>query len=522
MQNPLIESLLNPNVYPFPVDKVELVETHISWVLLTGSIAFKIKKPMDFGFLDFSTLEKRRYFCEEEVRLNSRFAPEIYQQVIAITGSADAPQLDGEGEVLEYAVQMQQFDVDKTLDMVAVEQGLDSELITNIARGLALFHRSLETEPVPEPPAGEHAYGSPEIVWAAVKQNFDQVRPLLCHDDAIAKLDDIENWATTEYDRLELLIRARRATGFVRDCHGDMHLKNMALYRGEVLFFDSIEFNPGFRVIDIASELAFLIMDLQARKLAPQANRLLNTYLHYSGDYAGLALLRFYCSYRAMVRAKVALLQVAGLSPVEIAEHPNYKEFTAYLELAGRYSEQPKRFLALTCGVSGTGKSTLAAELASRSGAIQVRSDIERKRLFGLEPEERSDNSIYTAEASHKTFTRLEELAEEIIHAGYPCIVDATFIKRSRRKQFREQAEKLAIPFFVLDCQASTAVIEKRIESREAAGNDASEATVEVMREQLKAFEGPEDSELANWIAVDTIGDQALDNIVERLQREAP
>jgi aminoglycoside phosphotransferase family enzyme/gluconate kinase len=518
MQNSLIQALLNPAVYPFSVETVELIETHISWVLLTGNAAYKIKKPVDFGFLDFSTLEQRKHCCEEEIRLNRRFAPDIYQRVVAITGPLESPQLNGDGEVLEYAVQMQQFEADQTLDKIAGESGLDNTLLSDIARKLALFHRSLETEAATPAPEGEAPYGSPETVWAAVQQNFDQIRPLLCQSIAIEQLDQIEAWASRQFDKLELLIRARRATGFVRDCHGDMHLRNMALHQGEVIFFDCIEFNPGFRVIDTVSELAFLIMDLQAKQLGPQANRLLNTYLQYSGDFAGLALLPFYCSYRAMVRAKVALLQVADLPAQQIADHPDYADFISYLELANSYCEQPQRFLAITHGVSGTGKSTVAAELASQCQAIQLRSDVERKRLFGLDPQERSDKSIYSADASQQTFGRLEELVEEVIGAGLPCVVDATFLQASRRDQFRQLAGRLAIPFFVLDCQAPLSVIEQRIENRNSLGTDASEATTKVMHDQLAIAEKPQAAESSCWLTIDS-SKPALQDIIKQLQR---
>jgi len=314
-------------------------------------------------------------------------------------------------------------------------------------------------------------------------------------------------------------LRSRRATGFVRECHGDLHLRNIALVEGEITFFDCIEFNPDFRWIDVISELAFLLMDLEARQLPDAANRVLNAYLEYSGDFAGLALLRFYKVYRAMVRAKVALLGIDELDPALMAEHPNFRECLDYLQLARGYCSTPAPFVAILHGVSGSGKSTVADQIAARSGAVRLRSDVERKRLFGLAPEEASDKSIYTTEASDKTFNRLQALLEEVIHSGHNCLVDATFLHRFLRDRFRDTAHQLGCPFHILDCRAPEVEMERRLRAREQLANDASEATVTIMQDQLRHREPLEEDEKPYTLAVDTCEPLPLDELETQLQQ---
>ena len=494
-----LQALLQPSAYPHPVQSVELVETHISWVLLSGEYAYKIKKPVDFGFLDFSTLDKRRHCCEQELLLNRRFAPELYLDLVPIT--SPPVQIGGEGTTLDYCVRMAQFDRTQTLDRVTERGELTTAMQRQLGVRLANFHRQLESEPRPA-----NRYGSPDSVWAAIQQNFDQVRAHLPASDQnpalLQQLKQIEQWAQQQFEQREPLLRSRRAAGFIRDCHGDLHLGNIALIDHQVVFFDCIEFNPDFRLIDVISELAFLLMDLEARQQPQAANRVLNAYLEYSGDFAGLALLTFYKAYRAMVRAKVTLLELAGEATP--TAHPHYQQFINYLQLAQGYTRSSEPGIAITHGVSGSGKSTVAAGIAAASGAIRLRSDVERKRLFGLAPEESSDKSIYTREASEKTFRRLQALVEEVTRAGFHCIVDATFLHRRVRQDFADQARALGLAFHILDCQAPQAILEQRLRQRSERGDDASEATVEIMHSQREDNEPLEDDELTYTLAINT------------------
>ncbi|MDX1802422.1 MAG: phosphotransferase, partial [Marinobacter sp.] len=253
----LIAALQNPALYDHPVTDFQVHETHISWVILTGEFAYKIKKPMDFGFLDFSTLERRRHFCEEEVRLNRRLADKLYLEVVPITGSAEQPKLGGPGEAFEYAIRMRQFDQSDLLDVRQENSRLDDRLLTSLAHQVADFHNHIPAV------ADDVPLGTPEAVYAGMQENFDQIRPLIDDPQLLAQLDQLESWTESTFSRQQTLIERRRADGFVRECHGDLHLANITVFEGEVTVFDCIEFSEPFRWIDIINDLAFLLMDLE-------------------------------------------------------------------------------------------------------------------------------------------------------------------------------------------------------------------------------------------------------------------
>ena len=463
-----------------------LRETHISWVLLCGNHAWKIKKPLDLGFLDFSTVERRRYYCEQELLLNSRFAPELYLAVVPVTEGDDGPQFGGDGPVIDHAVQMRRFDEAQLLDNIAARGGLDNRLLRALARELARLHGAL---PVCHPaPEGEEP-GSPQALRAAIEENFRQLRAYPLAAEELRRLEVVEAWSRRRFDDVAPLLRQRVAEGRVIDGHGDAHLGNIALVDGEVRLFDCIEFNPGFRIMDSIAEAAFLTMDLEARGYRGDSRRLLTDYLEYRGDYDGLAVLDLYRSYYAMVRAKVNLLRETPDHP-HLADSDPVRAFRRYLAYARHYCRENEPFFAITHGVSGTGKSTIAGSLVAASGAVRIRSDVERKRLFGLAPEERSrpedETALYSKAMSRRTFDRLASLAASIVAAGFPVIVDATFLHRAVRDRFRALAAELDVPFIIIDCIAPAQLLRARLLKRERQGRDASEAGVAVMEKQLE------------------------------------
>jgi hypothetical protein len=481
-----------------------LRETHISWVLLCGEHAWKIKKPLDLGFLDFSTVERRRYFCEQELSLNRRFAPELYLAVVPVTQGEDGPQLGGDGPVIDYAVQMRRFDEAQLLDNIAARGGLDNSLLRALARELARLHGELPTcHPAPE---GEEP-GAPQALRAAIEDNFRQIRAYPLTADDLRRLEAVSAWTRRRFDDLAPLLRQRVAEGWVIDGHGDAHLGNIALVDGDVRLFDCIEFNPGFRIMDSIAEAAFLTMDLEARGYRGESRRLLTDYLEYRGDYEGLAVLDLYRSYYAMVRAKVNLLREAPDSPT-LADGDAAAAFRRYLALAHHYCREGELFFAITHGVSGTGKSTIAGNLVAASGAVRIRSDVERKRLFGLAPEARSrpqdESVLYSAEMSRRTFERLAGLAGTIVAAGFPVIVDATFLHRAVRDRFRALAADLAVPFVIIDCIARADLLRERLRERERQGRDASEADVAVMEKQLGTDQPLTGDELTHRLAAES------------------
>jgi aminoglycoside phosphotransferase family enzyme/predicted kinase len=502
---PLIRGLLSPAAYPHPVQPIRLVETHISWVLLTGPHAYKVKKPVDLGFLDFSTLDQRQRACEEELRLNRRLAADLYQAVVPITGSLEEPRMGGVGEALEYAVRMRQFDPEQQLDRVLARGELQARTMDRLAARLAAFHADI-------PAAGaERPFGTPEAVATPMRENFRQIRPRVTDPADLTRLDRLAQWTETHLAALHASLATRKRDGFVRECHGDLHLANMALDRdrdGEVIVFDCIEFNPNLRWIDVMSEMAFLTMDLTERGRPDLAARCLNGYLEHTGDYSGLGVLRLYQVYRAMVRAKIAAIRLSQEDPQGSEAEATRGELRGYLDLARAYTEPAHPFLAVTRGVSGSGKTTLTQPLLERLSGVRIRSDVERKRLFGLAPLERSGSAlsagIYTAEASVRTYARLEELAAGVLRAGLPVFVEATFLRRDSRERMRALAAREGVPFALLDFRADPRTLRDRVAHRQAQASDASEADVAVLENQLASREPLGADESAGLLVVDT------------------
>jgi aminoglycoside phosphotransferase family enzyme/predicted kinase len=458
---------------------VRVIETHISHVVLTGTFAYKIKKPLNLGFLDFSTLALRRQACLDEVRLNRRLAPDYYLAVVPIAGGRSAPRVNGSGEPFEYAVKMRQFPPEATLDVLQARGGLGAPHVEAIAATLAGFHLRDCARAGADAP-----WGGPEQVWQPVAQNFLQIAPRLEDPDDRRRLDDLERWSRAEHESLAPLMAARKRDGFVRECHGDLHLGNLAWVDGRLLVFDCIEFNPALRWIDIQSEIAFCYMDLLQHGRADLAWLLLNVWLERTGDYAGLALLRYYAVYRALVRAKVAVLRAGQTAGEEHARALADARVTLMLATA-LTRPQPVR-LDITHGLSGSGKTTVTRTLMQAPGAIRLRSDVERKRLAGLAPLAHSRSGVgwglYAADATRRTYETLAALAAGLLDAGWPVIVDATFIARWQRDLLRQTARTRGVAFRILDFDVPVATLRARILRRSRDGGDASEADLAVLQ----------------------------------------
>ena len=495
----LIRAMLKPEFYDHPVQSCELIETHISWVILTGEFVYKIKKPVNFGFLDFSTLAKRKFYCEEELRLNRRLAPDLYLDVIQITGSTNNPALAGKGKVLEYAVKMLQFSQDMQLDHVLARNELRQDMIDSIASLIAEFHQTIKIS------GDDIDYGSPERVYQPVNENFIQIRERVTDQSNLELLSTLEQWSKDTFYKIKSIFAQRKKNGFIRECHGDLHLRNLAWYKNKPLAFDCLEFNPNFRWIDVISEIAFLIMDLEDHAQAELAQRFLNRYLELSGDYEGCSVLRFYLVYRAMVRAKVDAIRTdqAGISKQE-SEQAN-EEFYSYLKLALTYTKEEIPTIIITRGMSASGKSTISQSLLEKLGAIRIRSDIERKRLFNIKPDHDSHENIkqgiYTDDATQKTYLKLLELAGGIIDAGLSVIVDATFSTVEQRKLFKELATKKQAHFIILEIVATDETLKQRIRDRK---NDVSDADLNVLENQIKNWQPLEQNEKTHSVLINT------------------
>jgi aminoglycoside phosphotransferase family enzyme/predicted kinase len=494
----LIEALMRPDAYPHPADPVEHIETHISHVFLAGAFAYKLKKPIDLGFLDFSTLERRRRCCDEELRLNRRLAPDLYLGVVAVTGTATAPRIGGPGPVQEYAVQMHRFPQDALLS----RQVLSGELMDRLAEEIAEFHARI---PVVD---AESPFGTAEAVLAPMVENLVRIRAGALLPEQRERLDRLETWSRERWQALKPAIEQRRRHGYVRECHGDMHRGNIALVDGEIRIFDAIEFNASLRWIDTASEIAFLIMDLEESGEVPLARRFLNRYLERSGDYGALRVLDFYKVYRALVRAKVLAIRLGqvDLDPAEASR--DRRRCARYLELAESYTLPRSPRLLIACGLSGSGKSYLSRRLREVMPLIHLRSDIERKRLFGMSETATSratlDAGIYFPTATEWTYSRLLRLADAILDSGYDVLVDATFITRVRRAPFWALARERGVQAAILALDAPLDVLRERILCRLDGGEDASEANLRVLERQLGARQRLEPEERAHAVFIDT------------------
>lgn len=495
-QRRLIEALRDPARYPHPVDNVTVIETHISFVLLTGVFAYKIKKAIDLDFVDYTQLERRRFFCDEELRLNRRLAPQLYLAVLPLAGTPDNPSWEN-NEPIEYAVQMAEFPQRDLLDQALNRGELTPLHIDALADMLANFHSGAP------PCAQEQPYGSPESVWRPVADNFNllQSLPLIPHP----QLGKLQTWCDAEYQKLEAVFRERKAAGWIRECHGDLHLGNLLLFNNTPLVFDCIEFSPALRWIDIINDLAFLIMDLSAHGRPDYAWRLLNGWLEKTGDYAGLALLRFYLSYRALVRAKVAGLRSCD-PDLPLNEQQTARNWAAtYLDHACRVASPAPRALLLMHGFSGSGKSRLAQLLAEHLGGICLRSDVERKRLHHLAPLAASQSAIhadlYAETVTRATYEHLAALASSVLASDYPVIIDATCLQKWQRAGLRELAQQQGIPWRILDCHAPLETLRQRVASRKS---DASEATLEALERQIQEAEPLDAQERQHTISVDT------------------
>lgn len=493
----LLESMREPAFYPHPVHNIQIIHTHISTVFLTGEFAYKIKKPVNFGFLDFTQLAARKHFCEEELRLNRRLAPNLYLDVVPVLLDDHTYRLGSSGShenasIVEYAVRMRQFNPDQQLDRLLATGSLPLQRMDELAQQIASFHQYVEIA------APTSRFGLPEQVLKPMLQNFSLLQQHLDDSNMLSRLQVLENWTQQQHSRLQTTLLQRKQENHIRACHGDMHLGNIALVADKITIFDGIEFSEDLRWIDTASEIAFLVMDLHDRKVPAYAHRLLNIYLETSGDYGLLEILDFYFVYRAMVRAKVNALRLAQES--NAAERQQVLQHCrAYLSLAENRTKQISPALLITHGLSGSGKSWGCRLLVETFGFIQLRSDVERKRLADMRSTERDaqgiDQGIYSTEMTAHTYDRLAELAKRILHSGYSVIIDATFLDASQRHRFHELAQQTQAAFLILHFDGTPAQLEANILQRQQENKDASDADIAVLHKQLAHYKPLQENE---------------------------
>ncbi|MGC3874416.1 AAA family ATPase [Halomonas sp. GXIMD04776] len=518
MSQALITALQDADCYDHPVASVEILETHVSWIVLTGDYAYKLKKPLAFGsFLDFSTLDKRRHFCEQEVRLNRRLAPSLYLEAVPISGSLDSPRINDASTPFEYAVKMRHFSNRHLFSTLQAGGELSLELLDDLIDQLVMFHEQAERAPE------ESELGTRESMQRSIEHELALIAPRLEDEQDRQQLTFLQTWAEEALERFDSEFKRRRREGYVRETHGEVHLGNAVDHQGRASMFDGIEFNDELRWNDVGGDLAFLLMDLEARGEEGLAHHALNRYLELSGDHSLVRLLPFYKFYRALVRAKVAILRYHQPQLHSSDRSAVMATYRQHIELAARYAEFDFPYLLIGVGVSGSGKSRFTAEVVCKLGNVRLRSDVERKRLFGFEPEADSAQQamdIYTGETTTQTYAQLARLTGILLEAGRPVCIDATCLKREQRDLLRHQAEGRGLPVLLISFEADEATLRQRIEKRARRSGDPSEAGLAVLEHQLDEFEPFDDDERRHLIHLDTTAKDANLRLVELIQEQ--
>jgi aminoglycoside phosphotransferase family enzyme len=506
----LIESLAHGCAYDHPVEDIRVFDTHISWVLLTGDFAYKIKKPIKLVFLDYSTLEKRKHYCELELELNRRWAPDVYLDVVPVCGSFQAPVVGGKGTPIEYAVKMKQFPQSAQLDaQLAAGRLVDADMV-DLAETVAKTHAAI---PVYEALSGT-------AFLAAIRQqmldNFDYLQEGTNEDDVRRLL----SWTRKSLDECCDLMTGRYESGFVRECHGDLHLKNLIRLESEVVPYDCVEFSVELRNIDVISDVSFLVMDLMARGEKQLAYAFINRYLECSGDYAGVSVLGLYFVYHALIRAKIAAIRALEREHDANRQH-DHEEMNHYCAVARRWIDSSAPGLIIMHGFSGSGKTWLSQQLMLRLPAIRLRSDIERKRLHGLQEAEDSDSAVaeglYAAGARTEVYKRLAGLADSILRAGHNVIVDASFLDRAERNRFCDLAGRASAKFVIVSTSAEREELRRRIDRRDRVDDDPSEADITVLRYQFDHADVLDEKERECTMEVATDRSVDIDRLVSLL-----
>lgn len=494
-----VRDLLRAEAYPHEVAGLRLVETHISWVLLTGPYAYKIKQPVRFDFLDASSAGRREQLCHEEIRLNRRFAPELYLDVVPILSRDGHLWIGGAGPVCDHAVRMRQFDPAQQLDQRIQSGSVTAADLRSFASELARLHAAA-------PAAGsEGVYGSAETLRRHIMDNLPPLRTRLQAPQQRQRLERLQGWLDNALAELRHMLGLRLAAGRVRECHGDLHAGNIVCWRGRWLPFDCIEFDAQLRWIDVMNDVAFLYMDLCRLGRRDLACAFLSRYLEESGDYDGVRLLRLYAVYRALVRAKVEALGPPVAADVDAGRE---RRLAGWLATALRLTQPRELALVIMHGVTGSGKSLLSEALVPVLGAVRIRSDLERKRLEGvpaaMQRSQQVDSGSYSPAMTGRTYERLLANAAAVLEGGLPVIIDATFLERRWRDAAGALARRLSATLLIVDCRADQATLRLRLRQRRERGMDASEATPAVLESQLAAFRALDDDERPCSLELDT------------------
>jgi aminoglycoside phosphotransferase family enzyme/predicted kinase len=500
----LVESLLRPEAYPDPVSHVELVETYISYLFLTGRYVYKVKKPVDYGFLDFTTLDQRRCYCHQEVKLNRRLSPEVYLGVVEIREQDGQYAIDGPGPTVEYAVKMLQLPRQRAMNALLREGKVSEDDIRRLAAKIADFHRRAETSPEIT------RQGGLEVVRQNVEENFSQTEKFVGTCLSSDAFDDLAAYSRAFLEVKEGLLRRRAREGCIRDCHGDLHTAQIFLENG-ISIIDCIEFNDRFRCSDVAEDIAFLAMDLDYYGRPDLSQLLMDTYVQESGDSGVLDLLGFFKCYRAHVRGKVTSFRLDDPALFAAEKRETLASAQAYFQLARSYTQVlPRPVMVLVAGLTGTGKSTIAQELARRWNLSYISSDITRKTLAGMAPEERRyeafGEGIYSPEFSRQTYDAMFQQAEQHLQDGRSVALDGTFRSVAERSQAVETARRTGADAWIIECLLPEAEVQRRLERRAREGTSVSDARWELFHRLQQEWEPVREAPANRHIRLDTSG----------------
>lgn len=492
----LIPQMQKAEFYPHAVNNdVELIQTHVSAVFLTGDYAYKLKKEVNFGFLDYSTLEKRKHFLEAEIEMNRVIAPELYLEVLPITQKGDHFTLNGTGKVIEYALKMRQFPQENLFINLFEAGKLDIEKMRELGKIVAEFHQKAQTRDYIS------QFGQVAKIREAFDENYQQTQSYLGRGQTQTQLTETQAYTDTFFTERTELFNSRINHNKIKECHGDLHLKNICLWQDKIQLFDRIEFNEPFRFVDVMYDVAFTMMDLEARGKQDFANAFLNAYLDQTGDYEGLPLLPLYLSRQAYVRAKVTSFLLDDPNIPETVKQEAQATATDYYKQAWQYTQKHQEKLIMMSGLSGSGKSTVAKTLAQQQSAIILRSDAIRKQLAGISVDAKGSNEIYTPQMSQKTYDRLLELGMMLVKEGFTVILDAKYDRVIDRQQVINAATSNNIPLQIIQCTAPIEVLRDRLLQR---SGDISDATADLLESQQANAEDFTAEEKTYLITVDT------------------